>query len=391
MARGSITRVVSPITGSVSWRARFSYVDDAGVRRHRSKSFPTKKDAEAWLTRTLHELRAGIYIEPSTMTLAEHAERWFAQAAGRLRESTVYRYRQDWTLYIAPALGERAISTIRRSHVQALYDALTARGLAANTVCGVHRVLNGMMKAAVADELIGTNPCTGRTLPSTDAGNEIKFWTPDELDRFLAHVADKPTGPLWAFMAYTGCRVGEALALAWSDVDLEARTVLIHRTVRKDAHGRLFIGEGAKTASSNRVVMLPARAVLALHRQRAQVERLQAARPRMWRDEGLVFPNAYGGLKPPGNVHVTFAGYVREAKVPAISPHGLRHTAASLMYHAGVREKAAQLQLGHKTAAITINLYTHISEADRRAAADAIDALTRDDAEGTTTSGTEQA
>lgn len=378
MARGSITRTVSPITGKVSWRARFSYINDAGQRRHRSKSFPVKKEAEAWLTKTQHELRAGIYIEPSIVTLAEHAERWLAQAEGRLRESTVYRYRQDWRLYIKPVLGETVISKIRPSHVQGLYDALTARGLAANTVCGAHRVLNGMMKAAVTDELIATNPCTGRTLPSTDRGNEIKFWTPEELERFLTFTADKPTGPLWTFMAYTGCRIGEALALHWEDVDLEARTARIHRTVRKDAKGRLFIGEGAKTASSNRTIMLPARAVMALHRQRAQIEQLRAARPRMWRDESLVFPNAFGGLKPPGNVHDTFASYIREAKVPAIPPHGLRHTAASLMYHAGVREKAAQLQLGHKTAAITINLYTHISEADRRAAAEAIDALTGD-------------
>lgn len=57
MARGSITRTVSPTTGKVSWRARFSYADDAGERQHRSKSFPTRKTAEAWLTRAQHELR----------------------------------------------------------------------------------------------------------------------------------------------------------------------------------------------------------------------------------------------------------------------------------------------------------------------------------------------
>ncbi|HEV2123142.1 MAG TPA: tyrosine-type recombinase/integrase [Chloroflexota bacterium] len=95
----------------------------------------------------------------------------------------------------------------------------------------------------------------------------------------------------------------------------------------------------------------------------------------MWRDEGLVFPNACGGVKPPGNVHETFVAYERAAGVPHISTHGLRHTAASLLVELGVHPKVIQEQLGHESIAITMDLYAHLSESMRRSAADALDAL----------------
>lgn len=384
MARGSVTRTVSTKTGKARWRARVSFADDTETRRHRSKSFRTRKEAEAWLTRTDHELRTGAYIEPSTMPLATFAEDWLRRAESRLRGSTVYRYRQDWRLYIKPALGATPISRIRATQVQNLYDALTARGLAPFTVTGVHRVLNGMMKAALADELIRTNPCAGRTLPKPRREN-VAFWTSEQLRAFLEHTADKPTGPLWTFLAYTGARLGEALALRWADVDLEQRTAWIHRTVRKDRHGRITVGEGAKTRASNRTISLPAMAIMALQRQRARIEQMEGRYPRLWEDHDLVFPNAYGGVKPPGNVQVTFAGYVTAAGVPVISPHGLRHTAASMLFRLGVHPKIVQEQLGHTSIAMTMDLYSHMSESMRRSAADALDTLL-DDAGDTTTS-----
>ena len=168
---------------------------------------------------------------------------------------------------------------------------------------------------------------------------------------------------------------GELLALRWRDVDLPGGSLAVTGTLQRLPGQGLTITE-PKTLRSRRRILLAPMALEALERHRvAQLnEQLRAAD--LWRDEGLVFTNVFGG--PLQRDHVVKRGFVpllARAGLPAIRFHDLRHTAATLLLGQGVHPKVAADLLGHATVAVTMDTYSHSTPAMHQAAADAIQAL----------------
>jgi integrase len=174
---------------------------------------------------------------------------------------------------------------------------------------------------------------------------------------------------------YSGCRMGELLALRWTDVDLERGSLAVRRTlIRVEEHRGVF-GE-PKTARSRRTVTLPAEAVDALraHKVRQNTHRLQVPG---YASGDLAF--ATGAGTPPNSGYITraFKRALDRAELPrSIRFHDLRHFAGSLMLSAGIHPKVASERLGHASVAITLDLYSHVLEGLDRDAADKVqDAL----------------
>ena len=158
----------------------------------------------------------------------------------------------------------------------------------------------------------------------------------------------------------------------WQDVDLEAGTVQLRRTLTKSG-GRLLLGE-PKTAKGRRKIKLTARATAALrvHRRRQLEERLQKAA--LWRDQGLVFAFESGTLINPTNLRKrSFASLLERAGLSKIRFHDLRHTCATLLLGRGVHAKYVQELLGHADISFTLNVYSHVLPDMGDAAAGAID------------------
>ena len=155
--------------------------------------------------------------------------------------------------------------------------------------------------------------------------NEMRTWTADELGRFLEGAREHRLAPLLTLLATTGLRCGEALGLRWSDVDLGAGRLAVRQTLLA-VNNHLQFGE-PKTQRSRRTVDLDAAtvAVLKAHRKAQLEERAEAGlgRPRA---DGLIFTDEQGDPLHPNMVSRTFGKLVREARLPIIRLHDLRHS-----------------------------------------------------------------
>jgi integrase len=246
--------------------------------------------------------------------------------------------------------------------------------LAPKTVQYCHTILRCALEDARIDGLVDTNPADQarppRLDPVDDEAQDLKAWTGEQAAAFLAFVDDHPLRAVWHLALGTGARRGEVLGLRWQDVDLDGGLVRIRRALTVvDATPRLL---GTKTSRSRALHLGPS-VVEALRREQ-QVQHRRKAEATSWQDRwGLVFTDDDGSPVDPMVVTQEFRALVREAPVPIIRLHDLRHTHASLLLADGVPIKVVSERLGHTTIAMTLDVYGHLLPGMDAEAADRFD------------------
>jgi integrase len=250
------------------------------------------------------------------------------------------------------------------------------RPLSASRIRRVHATLHSALNSAVRRRRLQHNPAEHVELASgkapkavvwTEARVElwrrtgkrypVAVWTPEQAGAFLDAVVDDRLYALWHLVAFRGLRRGEAVSLAWADVDLGGGSARI---------------AGTKSETSQRTVSLDVATVdeLRHHRMRQLAE--QQAWGEAWTDTGLVFTREDGSLLEPNVVSDRFDRLVRLSDLPPIRLHDLRHTAASLAYRATRDLKMVSELLGHSGIQITGDIYTSVFEKVDRDAAEAV-------------------
>jgi integrase len=325
------------------WRAR--YRDDAG--RQVSRVFDRKVDAQRWLDEATAALVTGQYVDPrhARTTLGEYSTEWYARQLGR--PSTLVIVDNALRLHILPALGPRALGSIRRGDVQTFVTRLTTR-LAPGSVRNVYATLARLLADAAHDRLIVASPCERITLPTLSA-YEVVPPTAEDVHALEAAVPAR-YGALVVLLAGTGLRIGEALGLEVTDVDWLRRTLRVERQ-------RLQSGElgDPKTSSSARTIPLPS---LVVDRLAAHLAVHGEGRP-----DGPLFTDPSG--RP--LVYRVWKRHWQAANDAAgldVSTHALRHFCASVLLSGGASVKQVQTLLGHSTAAITLRVYAHLIPGD---------------------------
>jgi integrase len=322
------------------WRAR--YRDDTG--KQHARHFDRKADASAWLNAQMASVQAGTHIAPSAgkTTVRAYATQWQANQLGRAATQRITD--NALRIHILPAIGDRALASVRRSDVQALVTGLSAT-LAAGTVRNVYDVLNRVMDSAVHDRIIASTPCVRITLPKQEDG-EVTPPTPQQVAAILDQIDDQFAG-LVVMLAGSGLRIGEALGLDVEHVDFLRREVRVERQ---------FLQDGSfgppKTAKSRRVVPLAPAVVGAL-----------SAHLAAYPSSGALFAGRDGR-------RLTYRLWRVEWDTAAASvgyegtTHDLRHYAASALIAGGASVKQVQVFLGHSSAAITLRVYAHLWPGD---------------------------
>lgn len=319
-------------------------------------------------------------------TLAVYLDEWLDRRRAQLRPSTAHSYRQLVRAYLVPALGDLRLDELDRRLLETTYARLLdhggmcGRSLSPTTVRYCHAVLRRALEDARLDGLLATNPADAARPPRHDpdedeVDDDLRVWTGAQAATFLAHVDAHPWRGLWHLALGTGARRGELLGLRWTDVDLDAGQVRIRRSLTVvDGTPRLL---GTKTSRS-RVVQVGSSVVAALRAHgREQVRQRRDAE--VWQDRwGLVFTEAAGTNLPPMHVTLAFRRLVRQAPVPVIRLHDLRHTHASLLLADGVPIKVVSERLGHATIAMTMDVYGHLLPGMDAEAADRFDRLVHD-------------
>jgi integrase len=353
--QGSIKKRVGK--RGVTWSAVVDLGRDpvTGARKQKRLTARTRQDVEDMLTKTLHELRTGVYLEPSTQPLGEFLVEWHKTLT--IRESTRWRYERIIARDLVPGLGAVPLGRLTAAHVQQLVTKKLER-LSPQTVAQIYQVLDQALDRAVDWQLILRNPCQS-VKPPRIPRREMHVWNPEQVRTFLTHTEGQELAALWRMALGTAMRQSELLALRWSDANLDRRDVLVTRTWSR-IKGAWIMGD-VKTAAGRRRISLPASCVQALKALRAERD-LSSGDDLIW-----TFTPRVAGYR--------FGVAQQGTGLPRIRFHDLRHTSATLMLLNGEHPKVVSQRLGHSSVAITMDRYSHVLEGMQEDAADRLDAL----------------
>jgi len=359
--RGSVRKRGSTYT----W---YLFVPDpvTGKRRQHSKGgFRTKRECQAALNDALAALRVGTFIESSRRTLASYlVDEWLpAMQPPRVRPSTWLSYQRNLERHVVPALGEIELQRLAPAHLTAFYRSLLISGrldgrggLSAKSVKNIHGALHPALKDAVRWGYVARNVADAADPPKV-VTPEMQVWSPAQLRTFLTYVREDRLYAAWMLFATTGMRRGEVAGLRWTDLDLTGGRVS-PRKPRVQVNYPVHVSE-PKTAKGKRSLALDPVTVAALreHRARQAEERLLVGSG--WQDSGLVFTWGDGRPLHPERFSRWFERLAREAGLPKIRLHDVRHSYATAALAAGVPAKVVSERLGHANIAITMDTYSH--------------------------------
>lgn len=375
-----------------TWQARWAYVDESGITKRLSFYGATQAEARAKMNAARARVAEGRPAKDAAMTVAAWCTFWAANSleASSRRESTRALMRSLLGSHvIGSSLGAIPLAKLRASHVDVWLvelrrrtkarDGVQVPALSDATIQRIFRTLRVALDGAVRDGLLGRNPVSLVEQPSAER-REARVLTADEVVAILAAAAvmdderaqrnerRSHAYALLAVIAATGLRKGEALALRWQDVDLDAGTIAVRGTLSR-LGGRLIVTP-PKTRASRRV-LAPSDGVIRLlraHRTAQLEDRMRAAN--VWENSGHVFTTAAGAPLDPRNALRSFTMAAQRAGVAGASVHTLRHSAATAMLDSGVNLKAVSQLLGHAGTQITADVYAHLTASTARKAMD---------------------
>ena len=350
------------------WEARFTIGIDPGTGKDLRKSVyaTTQKEARKKMTEALAALDQGDYQEPSRMSVGKWLDIWTEEYLGGIKPSTAFIYKEQIRLHIKPAMGAVKLQELNPHFVQRFYNALgepaeSRPALSAKTVKNIHGILHKALQQAVAIGYIRSNPTEFCSLPRI-VKKELTPLDEAQSKAFLQEIQGQRFEVLFTVTLFTGMREGEALGLMWNCVNFEDGTILIDKQLQQDksANGT-YVFTSPKNGKSRTITPAPwVMQLLRRHHLQQTEQRLKIGPA--WEDSGLVFVNELGGHLAFRTVNKDFKRAVTAIGRPDARFHDLRHSYAVAAIRSGDDIKTVQGNLGHATAAFTLDVYGHVTE-----------------------------
>ena len=303
-----------------------------------------------------HSVDAGTWLEPSTMTVGQWLEEWQRDHCTHTTQRTRDYYKQISDLYIVPTLGKVKLTAIGPVHVRRLVGDLQRRKdkLKASTVRMAVRVLNVALNAAVKSKLLRDNPAADADLPRADKPVMHIIDRP-MFPAFIEAAQDTPFPEALILLLQTGLRSGELRGLTWADWD-EAASVLHVR--QQLARGNTLVPPKDK---STRDIVVGPEVAATLRAQRRRVAEFKLRAGDKWREDdfsaALIFRSRFGSPLCESALYHAVASIADRLGLPGLHPHDLRHSYAVAALRSGADPKTVQHNLGHSSAAMTLDVY----------------------------------
>ena len=355
------------------WEARYTagYDPKTGKRINKNVLGKTQTEVKEKLRKALEEVRELDIIRSDDYTVGEWVKTWFElYAKPNIRPNTADYYQRFINCHVIPNIGHIKLNKLNTRDIQKLYNDMKDHGrvreaqkaknpgLSSSYVRGLHMMLHNCLDRARRERLILRNPTEDCIVPKTEK-QEMKILHPEDISAYLKAAEARGVLPMFFLELTSGLRKGELVALLWSDLDIERKTLSVSKQVVR-AEGRELKVTRPKTATSIRKISIPKEAVELLIQEHEKHP-----------DNLYMFPSPRNGeMWHPDSVVKLHEKILKDAGLEHIRFHDLRHTFATLALQNGVDVKTVSCMLGHYDAGFTLSTYAHATNKMQEEAAE---------------------
>ncbi|URZ87221.1 site-specific integrase [Floricoccus penangensis] len=358
-----------------------------GKKKYKGKSKFTKKaEAQLWIANTIAKVNKHGVSDTNGVditTFEELYNLWIIHQEKNVKASSLSTYKYQATKFVLPDIGSIPLKKLSTPYLQTVIHKWHSSH--PNSVRIFKTLTSQILKYGVILGVLDHNPITPTLVPRTVKKDKLKRWTKDQLIDFLNFLGqDKKHKYKYVFfsiLAYAGLRRGEALALEWGDIDFIKGTLTVNKTVNQTKELGKYINNSPKTQSSIRTISIDKGLLDLLFSWRTDqlsemllygfnTNNLKQRIFTMKRTNDIIHPNS-----PTTWLGTAIDSYNKaldddSERLPYISPHGFRHTHASLLIEAGVPIKEVSDRLGHADVKLTLDIYNHITKTQEKNASD---------------------
>ncbi|MDF3288349.1 tyrosine-type recombinase/integrase [Streptomyces silvisoli] len=353
------------------YEARVYVPQPDGTRKRKTVYGATWDECDTKRQELVRRGRQGIPTPTRSAKLSEWLPYWLEEFVRPERKKTTYaKYETHVRRYLVPLLGAKRLESLGVPDVRRMIASVSAQASPA-TAKESHRVLRSALSAACREELINRNVVQLVPAPRVQP-RELKPWTLDETLTFLEAARTDPLYTAFVLAVALGMRRGEILGLRWSDIDLERRTLTVRNQLQR-VQKELY--EDNTKNRRTRSIPLPLMCIAPLRWQRLRQQEQRTLAGSRWQEGDYVFTTRTGRPVEPRNISRSFERITGAASLPRIRLHDTRHGCATLLFAAGVPPRVVMEILGHSQIAVTMNIYTHVSDSNRREAMGHMDRL----------------
>lgn len=342
------------------WEARITTGRDPGTGKQVQRSFTgkTQKEVREKMQVAAVAVNTGTYIAPQKMTVGQWMDTWAADYLGGAKPATVTIYKNNIKNHIKPALGAVALSDLHPHMVQTFINGLE---LSPASVRLAYKVLHMALEKAVKLGYIPKNPAAGSELPKLDQ-KEIHPLDDQQVALLLKTAKGGDMEYLITVALFTGCRLSELLGLTWDTVDFKQGTITINKQLARPEHRGATPFLSPKNRKTRTIT--PASSVMtALKNQKRRQMKQQLKVGPLWDNQyHMVFTTEIGEPLDQWKAEKGFSAVLDAAGLVGVRFHDLRHTYAVNAVRAGDDIKTIQGNLGHASAAFTLDRYGHFTE-----------------------------
>lgn len=411
----SIMRIENKKGPSYKIRVSCGY-DSSGKKIVKTLTYrpdPTKtekqqeKEAQRYSDDYEQKIRDGINLDGNKTTFEQFATDWLKRRQSSLRYSTYKGYEIMLRTKFFPTFGTMKVASIKVPHIENFLLSLV-ENTSQSYIIQCKTILNKIFKDAMRYGMIERNPCENAEVPkAVKKKDNLKFFTPDQVQVFLASLdmdmefvikghdrvddtgktysvsdyVERHTMPLqlkvfYYIAVFCGMRRGEILALHWSDIDFEAKTINVSKSASKTSNGVSF--KEPKTKTSVRILPLPEPLIPLLKQYKREYAVHRFSLGDQWQGQGNLFIRADGSLMGLSTPYHRFTRHIKQynawverqnsqlingqeklEQLPNIPLHGLRHSCATWLNHIDVNILVISKTLGHAQVSTTMNIYAH--------------------------------
>lgn len=346
----------------VYWEGRFisGYHPGTGKPISRSISGKTQREVALKLREATAAVDTNTFLEPTKLTIGQWLDIWAKEYLCNLKPNTAYAYRAAVANNIKPNIGALKLNQISPHDVQTFYNELGKR-MCPKTVKNIHGIFHRAMQQAVTNRYLPFNPCDGCILPRIEK-SEMHPLDEFQIAEFLDAIKGHRFEALYTVALFTGMREGEILGLTWDSVDFIRGCLSIDKQLQRPRSGGAC--QLVSPKNSRPRTLTPAPFVMAILQKvrRKQMEWRLAGGEKFQNSMNLVFTKEDGVYLTQQTVYRNFKEVVAQIGAEDVRFHDLRHTYAVAAIRSGDDIKTVQSNLGHATAAFTLDVYGHVTD-----------------------------